>query len=97
MTSGEAAHENTPTEKATAERDAAHDSPIVRTGDVVQTEPAMDMNETTTSEKIDGIVVQTRADHGIDGPERIAEVLRQRLSQAGIDLTDDQIDELAQG
>jgi hypothetical protein len=97
MTAGEAAPENVPTEKATADRDAAHDSPIVRTGDVVQSGPAMDMNDTSTSEKIDGIVAQTRADHAADGPERIAEVLRQRLSQAGIDLTDDEITELSQG
>lgn len=82
-------------EKAAANRDEAHDSPIVRTGDVVQSEPAMDMNETTTSAKVDGIVAQTRADHDADGPERIAEVLRQRLAQAGIDLTDDEITELA--
>jgi len=92
MTSGDPAYE-----KASADRDAAHDSPIVRTGDVVQNEPAMDMNDTSTSEKVDGIVAQTRADHAADGPERIAEVLRQRLSEAGIDLTDDEIAELARG
>lgn len=95
MTSGESAHDNTPTEKAMAERDAAHDSPIVRTGDVVQTEPAMDMNETSTSEKIDGIVVQTRADHAADGHDRIVEVLKQRLDQAGIEMSDDEIARLA--
>ncbi len=92
MTSGDPAHE-----KAMPDRDAAHDSPIVRTGDAVQNAPAMDMNDTTTSERVDGIVAQTRADHASDGTERIAEVLRQRLSQAGIDLTDDEVAELAQG
>ncbi len=92
MTSGDVQHE-----KAAADLDEAHDSPIVRTGDEVQTEPAMDMHDTTTSEKIDGIVVQTRADHAADGPERIAEVLRQRLAQAGIDLSDDEVSRLAQG
>ncbi|HAQ59905.1 MAG TPA: hypothetical protein DCR63_05775, partial [Microbacterium sp.] len=55
---------------ARPDRDEAHDSPIVRTGDTVQTGPAMDMNDKTASEKVDGIVVQTRADHGPDGPER---------------------------
>ncbi|WP_458042557.1 MULTISPECIES: hypothetical protein [Bacteria] len=95
MTSGESAHDNTPTEKATAERDSAHDSPIVRTGDVVQTEPAMDMNDTSTSEKIDGIVVQTHADHAADGQDRIIEILKQRLDQVGIDMSDDEIAQLA--
>lgn len=95
MTSGESAHDNTPTEKATAERDAVHDSPIVRTGDVVQTEPAMDMNDTSTSEKIDGIVAQTRADHAADGHDRIIAVLKQRLDQAGIEMSDDEIVQLA--
>lgn len=89
--------DNVPHEKAPADRDATQDSPIVRTGDAVQTEPAMDLNETTTAEKIDGIVVQTRADHAADGPDRIAEVLRQRLADAGIDLSDDEVERLAQG
>ena len=78
-------------EHAAADRDEAHDSPIVRTGDVVQSEPAMDMNDTTTTEKIDGIVAQTRADHPGAEPERLAEVLRQRLADAQIDLTDDEV------
>jgi hypothetical protein len=69
----------------------------VNPDDAVQSEPAMDMNQTTTTEKIDGIVAQTRADHIADGPERIVEVLRQRLSEAGIDLTDDEIAERARG
>lgn len=84
-------------EKATANRDEAHDSPIVRAGDDVQTQPAMDMNDTTTSEKIDGIVVQTRADHAADGPDRIAEVLRQRFADAGIAVSDDEVSRLAHG
>ncbi|MDO8383319.1 MAG: hypothetical protein Q7T17_10115 [Microbacterium sp.] len=96
MTSGESAHDNTPTEKATAERDAAHDSPIVRTGDVVQTEPAMDMNDTSTAEKIDGIVVQTRADQAVVGQDRMFEILKQRLDQAGIEMSDDEIAKLAE-
>ncbi len=63
----------------------------------VQGEPAMEMNDTTSSEKIDGIVAQTRADHAADGPERIAEVLRQRFAEAGIHLSDDEVSRLAQG
>lgn len=66
-------------------------------GDEIQNEPAMEMNETTTSEKIDGIVAQTRADHATDGADRIADVLRQRFADAGIDLSDDEISRLAQG
>lgn len=62
-----------------------------------QNEHAMDLNETTTSERIDGIVAQTRADHAADGPDRIAEVLRQRFTEAGIDVSDDEVSRLAQG
>ena len=78
------------------DRDEAHDSPIVRTGDAVQNAPAMDMNDTTPSTLSD-VVAQTRADHAGDGQERIIEVLKQRLDQAGIELTDDEVAELAQG
>jgi hypothetical protein len=92
MTPGDPAQD-----KAMPDRDAAHDSPIVRTGDVVQNAPAMDMNDTTTSERVDGIVAQTRADHAADGQERIIEVLKQRFDQAGIELTDDEVAELARG
>jgi hypothetical protein len=42
-----------------------------------------------------GIVAQTRQDVGTDPVERIADVLRQRLEQSGIDLPEDEIEELA--
>ena len=42
-----------------------------------------------------GIVAQTRQDVGTEPVERIADVLRQRLEQSGIDLPDDEIEELA--
>lgn len=57
--------------------------------------PAMAQNDASEVEKVTGIVVQTRADVGTEPVDRIAEVLRQRLEQAGIDLPDDDIRELA--
>ena len=59
--------------------------------------PAMDLNDTSTSEKIDGIVVQTHADHAADGQDRIIAVLKQRFDQAGIEVSDDEIVRLAKG
>jgi len=57
--------------------------------------PAMAQNDASSLEKVTGIVAQTRADVGIEPVERIAEVLHQRLEQAGVDLPDDDITELA--
>jgi hypothetical protein len=57
--------------------------------------PAMAQNDASEVEKVSGIVVQTRADVGTEPVDRIAEVLRQRLDQAGIDLPDSDIQELA--
>lgn len=49
-----------------------------------QDEPVMDQHEATDDDKVDGIVAQVRADVGDKGERRIAEVLRQRLDQAGV-------------
>ena len=60
-------------------------------GEVVQNEPAMSQNDADAGQKLDGIIVQTRADRaGQDGvdPEN---VLAQRLSDAGISLSDDEM------
>ena len=57
--------------------------------------PAMAQNDASTVEKVSGIVAQTRADVGTEPVERITEVLHQRLEQAGVDLPDDDIAELA--
>ena len=57
--------------------------------------PAMSQNDATDLEKVDGIAAQTRADVGTESLERIEEVLRQRLDQSGIDLSDDEVQELA--
>jgi hypothetical protein len=57
--------------------------------------PAMSQNDAPDIEKVTGIVAQTRADVGTEPVERIAEVLRQRLDQSGIDLPDSDVEELA--
>ena len=57
--------------------------------------PAMSQNDASEIDKVAGIVAQTRADVGTEPVERIAEVLRQRLEQSGIDLPEDEIEELA--
>ena len=57
--------------------------------------PAMSQNDAPDIEKVTGIVAQTRADVGTEPVERIAEVLRQRLDQSGIDLPDTDVEELA--
>jgi len=57
--------------------------------------PAMAQNDASVIDKVSGIVAQTRADVGTEPVERIAEVLRQRLEQAGVDLSDTDVRELA--
>jgi hypothetical protein len=57
--------------------------------------PAMSQNDASDLEKVTGVVAQTRADVGTEPVERIAEVLRQRLEQSGIDLPDSDVEELA--
>jgi hypothetical protein len=57
--------------------------------------PAMAQNDASETDKVSGIVVQTRSDVGTEPLERIADVLRQRLEQSGIDLPDSDIEELA--
>ncbi|WP_109211987.1 MULTISPECIES: hypothetical protein [Microbacterium] len=57
--------------------------------------PAMAQNNASELEKVTGIVAQTRQDVGTEPLERIAEVLRQRLDQSGIDLPDADVQELA--
>ena len=57
--------------------------------------PAMAQNNASDVDKVAGIVVQTRSDVGSEPLERIAEVLRQRLTQAGVELPEHDIEELA--
>lgn len=60
-----------------------------------QAEPAMDTHPTDDAARIAGVVVQTRADVGDAPEERIADVLRQRFADIGLDLGDDRIRALA--
>lgn len=60
-----------------------------------QTAPAMDMHETTADARIEGIIAQTRTDVDITNVDEVTLLLSRRFSDAGIELTDDQIAELA--
>lgn len=60
-----------------------------------QDEPVLAQNHASTGEKLDGIAAQTRVDLGEESQERYEEVLRQRLSDSGIALTDDEVSDLA--
>ncbi|MDR6692042.1 hypothetical protein J2X55_002980 [Microbacterium sp. 1154] len=60
-----------------------------------QSEPAMDTHPTDDEARIAGVVVQTRADVGDKSEERIADVLRQRFNDIGLNLGDDRIRALA--
>ncbi len=57
--------------------------------------PAMSENNATAEEKIGGIVLQTRDDIGTEPVARIAEVLAQRLRDAGVEVSGAFVDELA--
>jgi hypothetical protein len=61
----------------------------------VQDEPVLEQNAATTQEQIDGIIAQTRADLGGESNDRYAEVLNQRLTDAGIQITDEDLQKLA--
>lgn len=69
------------------------DGKVSRPGE--QSAPAMDTHETDDEARIAGVVVQTRADVGDASEERIADVLRQRFADVGLDLGDDRIRALA--
>ena len=57
--------------------------------------PAMAQNNASDIDKVAGIVAQTRQDVGTHPLEEIAHVLRQRLTQSGVELPDNDIEELA--
>ena len=63
--------------------------------DHVQTEPVLEQNSASLEEKLDGIAAQTRVDLGDESQDRYEEVLRQRLADADIQLTDDDVSALA--
>lgn len=58
--------------------------------------PAMDQNNASDLDKVAGIVAQTRQDIGTEPLERIQEVLQQRFDQSGIELSENDVRELAQ-
>ncbi|MCR2764543.1 hypothetical protein NQ152_13610 [Microbacterium sp. zg.B48] len=60
-----------------------------------QDEPVLAQNQASRQEKIDGLVAQTRVDLGGESDERYSEVLRQRLEDAGIEMTDEDRQRLA--
>lgn len=72
---------------------AAEPPPESSTG--TQDGPLLAQHETTTTEQIDGILAQTRADLGDESAARYAEVLRQRFTDSGMAITDEQIADLA--
>lgn len=57
--------------------------------------PAMSQNNASEIEKVSGIVAQTRSDLAATAPEKVYDVLQQRLQQSGIDLPDSEVRELA--
>lgn len=69
--------------------------PQAQPGEETQDEPVLEQNTPTTQDKLDGIAAQTRVDLGDDSHDRYQDVLRQRLSDAGIQQTDDEVDSLA--
>jgi hypothetical protein len=64
-------------------------------GEQVQDEPVLAQNNPSTQDKLDGIAAQTRVDLGDESQERYEEVLRQRLRDSEIQLTDDEVSALA--
>lgn len=63
-------------------------------GEQAQRLPAMSQNNAPQVDKVAGIVAQTRQDVGTHPRDQIVHVLRQRLEQSGIDLPDDEVEEL---
>jgi hypothetical protein len=55
----------------------------------------MDTHPTDDEARIRGVIVQTRADVGDKSEDRIADVLRQRFNDIGLELGDDRIRALA--
>ena len=60
-----------------------------------QRNPMMDMHDTSVEEKVAGIVEQTRDDVTRMPQQDVTELLQQRLSDAGIGVSDDELGELA--
>ncbi|MGZ8804525.1 MAG: hypothetical protein ACXWZG_04395, partial [Microbacterium sp.] len=63
--------------------------------EAVQDEPVLEQNAASTQDKLDGLAAQTRVDLGDESQARYEEVLRQRLTDSEIQLTDDEVSDLA--
>ena len=59
-------------------------------------EPVLDQNPASDGDKIAGVVAQTRVDVGGEPISRIVEVLRQRFTDAGLVVDDEQVAQLAE-
>ncbi len=58
--------------------------------------PAMSQNNATAEEKIAGIIVQARQEVAAGTREPVEDMMRERLSQAGLDVSDELVAELAE-
>lgn len=59
-------------------------------------EPVLDQNPASDGDKIAGIAAQTNVDVGGESIERIVQVLRQRFTDAGLIVDDEQVAQLAE-
>ncbi len=60
-----------------------------------QNEPKLEQNAATDEQRLAGIVAQTRADVGEDDEARVLSMLRQRTAEAGLEVSDAQLADLA--
>ncbi|MEN2738330.1 hypothetical protein ABCS02_11110 [Microbacterium sp. X-17] len=76
-----------------ADRDASKE-PERPYGSITRHLPRLAQNASTLQEEIDGIVIQTHADLDGASPRRLRSVLVQRLVDAGLHLSDEDVDAL---
>ncbi len=65
------------------------DTPVSPEG--LQDGPALSMHTTDDTERLDGLLAQVRADLAGQNPATVEHGLRQRLSQVGLELDDDEV------
>lgn len=70
------------------------DSQADHAGEWTQDHPGMSQNDADASQKIEGLIVQTRADIAGHDDADGAQILTERLSQAGIAVTPEALDAL---
>lgn len=86
--------DETATEAAGAEPAGTSAPDDALDGDQERRLPTMS-HDPATLDTVSGVVAQTRQDTGTAPRERIVDVLRDRLQQAGVELDDAEIEELA--